>query len=447
MKKSFSLILIAALAALLIFTGCPTGNDTSSEDDVKDTTPATTPPATLPESNPPKTVTIPTTAAELAKVVESIKGDLTSGKSITLTAASGENPTIPLTGPSADDKLVIPADTVLTVGDHVTLDLTTTGDGNSENTVKVNGTINVKNGATLKTEAKLDNNGYVIEDEANDFYGPNGKIVLDSGSTIVRNDVIFLGTDDRSFYTWDGKGEVELGKDTLTLKTGTLVVNAASAGIISGDTATIAKGATLQIPPGKNFVLYDGNGDPDTNAKLVVSGTIEVEGKITFKAPFSDYIEDDDGAVEYATNIDVKQGGVILLKYGSTLTVPGDENQSGSQTSGVAIEVVGASGIFQWATSPGDGASIEIGAGTSTFTIKGGTVTLASAYKVYAGDKIVVDAGATLALAAIALSGEESSSRSENPSAITIIATGKITTTSTTFNVSVKLSGENVPGE
>jgi hypothetical protein len=272
--------------------------------------------------------------------------------------------------------------------------------------------------------------GKIADGEEDNFYGEEGKIVLEDGSTISRNNDIFLGEDRSAHYNWSTGGQVVLEKDTMTLQKGTIVVNAASTGIVSGDTAIIAEGAKLQIPAGKEFVLSAGD-VASNDAKLVVSGTIEVAGKITFDAPFSPFI-----GSSYVENVSVKKGGTILLNYGSTLTVP---------ESGSPIEVVGpssGSAIFTWASPTADGASIEIGEGTSIFTIKGGTVTLASAYEVYGSDTIVVAAGATLALGSIALTGQDDKGSRGGPSTVTINpapsggtpVAGKITITSgTTF--------------
>jgi carbonic anhydrase/acetyltransferase-like protein (isoleucine patch superfamily) len=254
---------------------------------------------------------------------------------------------------------------------------------------------------------------------------------LEQGSTVLFGTTVYIApvTNSDAIYTWagDAGGVVTLAANKLTLNSGTLVLNDDNP-IQAGDTATIEKDATLRIVSDKTLTL---NYKDDISAKLVVNGTVEVAGEvvingalevnnggsITFRAPFSDSAE-------------LGENGVVTLKKGSTLTVPGEDGP---------LTVIGAGGCFTWGSgTPSIAVSAEDEAVVFTIT---GSVTLSKAYHLY-DDVLTVGDGGTLTLSE-PLTGQSGSTFIIGDEA-TVIVTGTATH-ATSFGDDVEIEDGVVP--
>jgi hypothetical protein len=390
MKKKSRIFGSIALAVLMIFMvlllGCPTVNDSPAIIDQEDEeeeddsnlngnngnngTTSTT------ESVPSGALT-PTNVTSL---VTNINAKTAGGGTHTLTTSAASS-TITL---AASDDIYIPNTGTLILGDKITLDLSAAGAQSSTGKVDIRGTIQTQSGATL-----------IVGTE--DYFNATGKIEFVQGSVAKIKEpnatvTNFLGNNGSgAIYTWatdSSNGKFISGHNSLTLTAGTLVVNNDSSPINGiphsviqpGDMATISSGATLRIAKNAEFRLLPAVA-PDAAAKIVVGGTIIVEGKLTFDVPFGSGT---------TANTQVNGGGKIRLLVGSTLTVP---------EQGTPIEVVGTTDNAVFKLPETGNSIIEIGAGTSEFTFSGSDgVTLNKDYSVYETDTIKVATDGKLTL-------------------------------------------------
>lgn len=402
MKHTSRVVGSMALAVfmLFLFLGCPTSTsptDTSGDQNEDDTIPSV--PVIPKPKGTEETVSGELDADAIEDLIENITDKLSTGDKIhTVKATEAAPATITL---AATDELEIPAGGTLILDDHVTLDLSAAGAEGDAGKVEIKGTIQVEKGAAVIVGTE----DYFVDSGTIEFVpGSSASIKQDADTTTS-----FLGSTSSSIYSWSGtSGSLVMGKDSLTLQSGTLVVNGQFpySVIQPGDTTTIKSGATLRVADTAEFRLLPAAGS-DAAAKLVVEGRIEVAGSLTFDAPFGSGAD---------AAIAVNGNGAIVLQKGSILTVPKGQEK---------IVVVGksdtANAYLTWPASNGETLSIEIGAGTSLFTLKGsGTITLAKEYMVYGSDTFVVDTGVTLALTK-KLIGEVNAA--ENASTITINGT------------------------
>jgi hypothetical protein len=297
--------IVLLLMALLVLTGCPTG-DSISTDETGDKNENngggggnnTTPVApTEPQPTPVKVDDAvkeaikngdeATKAEAISTYVKAI-GDALNGSGtdpLLLDLSPGTTLKIPAAN-GGSVSLTIPKGKEIVVGEDVTLDLSA-GTG----TVKVEGTIRVPDDASIKIDADVD------------YFGEStGQFELAAGSfaimTTVHDDNLitnFIGSVG-AIYTWGSDdANLVLEKDKLTLAKGTLVVNEdphklSLAGNVKmphsvikpGDEATIADGATLKIADKADFILVGGSGSDGATFNVEEGGTVEVASGGTF---------------------------------------------------------------------------------------------------------------------------------------------------------------------
>jgi hypothetical protein len=408
MKKSLLFVLIAVLTAFLIFTGCPTGNDTSSDNQEQtdngnngNNNGAPPPPvSTPPTAVQPDATYDPDKPEEVAKYVKKVQDQLDA-------AADGSNKQVALQLPAGAEELVVNLASALTIPEGVELivptgvylDLSAAADGKA---VIIEGAVTVEKGGTLITK-----NGY-------DYYGDDGEIVLEKGSgAIMVSDngaggtvsVNYVGTGSNPphMYQWDSKvsdtGKLVLKENDIALESGTLHVKGLLLGtadpiavISAGTTITISEGTTLKIAPDCRFTI-DEEKDGKTAAQIVLNGTIEVESGACFKLHSS----------FRTTFTEVGKNGKVRFNYGSILHYYGPDAGGGLSLIGQFSDASNA--IFNWVDTD-TSAYIELGGmgdedqdSMSEYTIHG-KVELKQGYEIFGTDTIVLARDAELTLTA-----------------------------------------------
>jgi hypothetical protein len=249
-KKHLLVMMIVVLAALLVFTGCPTSSGTDTSPESVPQTPYVPSPVIPRPKDKPVTSTTPTSE---------INNQLSSSSTSTVTLSASATTMV-----TTDDTLVVPAGKGLNIGENVTVKIPSGQDADIRGTMNVaeDAAIDFSDIPTSSTNA-VTLSGTISVAQGGKFYGPessggatpqfvyggSGKIVLQGGSTAYMKsgaaNVAHIGPSSVTpIFEWEGtSGSLELTEDLFTLKNATVKV--AQTGYIAS--AVIGSGSTLKI--------------------------------------------------------------------------------------------------------------------------------------------------------------------------------------------------------